>query len=86
MASIFDRIKPIIADTLAIEEDKVELNKEFAKDLNADSLDLVELVMALEEEFSTGSNKIEITDEDAETILSVQSAVDYLRDHGVDDS
>jgi len=86
MASIFDRIKPIIADTLAMEEGDVKLNKEFAKDLNADSLDLVELVMALEEEFSTGSNKIEITDEDAETILSVQNAVDYLREHGVDDS
>tara|TARA_B100001013_G_C24385285_1_gene353765 strand:+ start:210 stop:470 length:261 start_codon:yes stop_codon:yes gene_type:complete len=86
MASIFDRIKPIIADKLVVDEDKIELNKEFAKDLNADSLDLVELVMALEEEFSTGSNKIEIADEDAENILSVQNAVDYLREHGVDDS
>lgn len=86
MANIFDRIKPIIADKLAVDEEEIELNKEFAKDLNADSLDLVELVMALEEEFSTDSNKIEIADEDAENILSVQNAVDYLREHGVDDS
>ena len=86
MPSVFDRIKPIIADTLAVDEEDIELNKEFAKDLNADSLDLVELVMALEDEFSTDSNKIEVADEDAENIVSVKNAVDYLREHGVADS
>ena len=58
----------------------------FVEDLGADSLDLVELIMSLEEEFSTPSRKVEIPDEDAEKILTVQDAMDYLTDNGTKDS
>ena len=54
-------------------------------DLSADSLDLVELIMAFEEEFSTDDNKVEIADEEAEKILTVQDAIDYLANQGIDD-
>jgi acyl carrier protein len=57
----------------------------FVDDLGADSLDLVELIMSLEEEFSNSNNKIEIPDEDAEKIVTVQNAVDYITDLGVKD-
>ena len=67
------------------EEDEVVLGASFVDDLNADSLDLVELIMSLEEEFSSDAGELEISDEDAEKIASVQDAVDYLKDHGVED-
>ena len=57
----------------------------FVDDLSADSLDLVELIMAFEEEFSTDDNKVEIADEEAEKILTVQDAIDYLANQGIDD-
>jgi acyl carrier protein len=57
----------------------------FVDDLGADSLDLVELIMSLEEEFSNPSHKVEIPDEDAEKIITVQDAIDYLKEHGVED-
>ena len=57
----------------------------FTEDLNADSLDLVELIMAFEEEFGTDDTPIEISDEDAEGITTVQAAIDYLKEHGVSD-
>ena len=57
----------------------------FTDDLNADSLDLVELIMAFEEEFSSDDVQIEISDEDAEEITTVQAAIDYLRENGVED-
>jgi len=58
----------------------------FVDDLGADSLDLVELIMSLEEEFTNPSQKLEIPDEDAEKIITVQDAVDYIKDHGVEDA
>ena len=57
----------------------------FTEDLNADSLDLVELIMAFEEEFSQDGNPLEIPDEDAERIMTIQDAVDYLKEHGIQD-
>jgi acyl carrier protein len=57
----------------------------FVDDLGADSLDLVELIMSLEEEFGKPDQKVEIPDEDAEKIVTVQDAIDYLRDHGIKD-
>ena len=68
-----------------MEEDEVVLGASFIDDLNADSLDLVELIMSFEEEFSTDENSLEISDEDAEKIRSVQDAVDFLKDAGVED-
>ena len=84
MATIFERVKKIIVEQLGVGEDEVVPTASFVDDLGADSLDLVELIMSLEEEFSEPSRKIEIPDEDAEKILTVQDAVDYLKDLGMD--
>ncbi|NCO52531.1 MAG: acyl carrier protein [Deltaproteobacteria bacterium] len=73
MASIEERVKQIVAEQLGVDEDQVTADAAFMDDLGADSLDTVELVMALEEEFD-----IEISDEDAEKIQKVQDAVDYI--------
>jgi acyl carrier protein len=70
---IFDKVKKIVSDQLGVDDSKVVPDANFANDLGADSLDTVELVMALEEEFD-----IEIPDEAAEEIATVQAAVDYI--------
>ena len=85
MATIFERVKKIIVEQLGVEEGEVVPTASFIDDLGADSLDLVELIMSLEEEFSNPSRKVEIPDEDAEKIVVVQDAVDYIRDLGVKD-
>ena len=86
MAAIFERVKNIIVEQLGVEDGEVVPSANFVDDLGADSLDLVELIMSLEEEFSESSQKIEIPDEDAEKILTVQDAVDYIKDLGVQDA
>jgi acyl carrier protein len=86
VATIYDRIKPIVVEQLGVEEADVKPTASFVEDLGADSLDLVELVMSLEEEFSTPSKKIEIPDEDAEKIVTIQNAIDYIKDLGIEDS
>ncbi len=73
MASVEDRIKSIVTDLLGVDEARVVTNAHFRNDLEADSLDLVELIMAFEEEFGG-----EITDEDAQKIETVGQAVDYI--------
>ena len=70
---IFEKIKSIIAERLSLEEDEIKMESHFADDLGADSLDVVELIMALEEEFD-----IEIPDEDAEKVSTVQNVVEYI--------
>lgn len=85
VATVFERVRAIVVEQLGVEEDEVVLGASFVDDLNADSLDLVELIMSLEEEFSSDAGELEISDEDAEKIASVQDAVDYLKDHGVED-
>jgi acyl carrier protein len=76
MADIEQRVKKIIAEQLGVNEAEIKNESSFVDDLGADSLDTVELVMALEEEFET-----EIPDEDAEKITTVQHAVDYIKAH-----
>ena len=76
MASIEEKVKQIVAEQLGVEEDQVTGDAAFMDDLGADSLDTVELVMALEEEFD-----IEISDEDAEKIATVQDAISYITDN-----
>ncbi|HET9919619.1 MAG TPA: acyl carrier protein [Ktedonobacteraceae bacterium] len=71
-----DRLKKIIVDQLGVDEAEVVPSASFVEDLNADSLDLVELIMSLEEEF-----KVQISDEDAEKITTVQEAEDYIDEH-----
>ena len=85
MATVYERVKTIVVDKLDVEEDKVLPSASFIDDLNADSLDLVELIMAFEEEFSAEGKQIEIADEEAEKIITVQDAVNYLTQHGVVD-
>lgn len=85
MATVFERVKKIIVEKLDVDEEAVVPTASFTDDLNADSLDLVELIMALEEEFSQGDAKIEISDEEAEKIATIQDAVDYLKEHGIQD-
>ena len=75
MATVDERVKKIIAEQLGVEEEELTLEAHFVEDLGADSLDTVELVMALEEEF-----EIEIPDEDAEKILTVGKALDYIKE------
>ena len=84
MATIFERVKKIAVEQLGVEEQEVVPSASFVDDLGADSLDLVELIMSLEEEFSSPSQKIEISDEDAENILTIQDAVDYIKNLGID--
>jgi acyl carrier protein len=76
MSSIEERVKKIVIDQLGVKEEDVTANASFVDDLGADSLDTVELVMALEEEF-----ECEIPDEEAEKITSVQQAIDYVKAH-----
>ena len=76
MSDIVERVKKVIVDQLGVKESDVVPEASFIEDLGADSLDTVELVMALEEEFGT-----EIPDEDAEKITTVQKAVDYMPAH-----
>jgi len=85
VATVYDRVKSIIVEKLGVDEEAVTPEASFTEDLNADSLDLVELIMAFEEEFSKDGKTIEISDEEAEQIITVQNAVDYLKNHGVED-
>ncbi len=84
-ASVYERLKKIIVEQLGVEEVEVTPAANFVDDLGADSLDLVELIMSIEEQFSNSAQKIEIPDEDAEKLVTVQDAVDYLKDLGVKD-
>ncbi len=72
---LFEKVKGIIVDQLGVEEEEVTENASFVDDLGADSLDIVELIMALEEEF-----ELDIPDEDAEKITTVRDVVEYIRD------
>jgi len=85
VATVFERVRKIVVDQLGVEESQVVPNASFVDDLNADSLDLVELIMSMEEEFSKDGNALEISDEDAEKIATVQDAIDYLKDLGIED-
>lgn len=76
MATVFDRVKGIVVEQLGVDEAQVTPEASFVEDLGADSLDVVELVMALEEEF-----ELEIPDEDAEKIMKVSEAVKYIEQH-----
>ena len=76
MATVSERLKKIIVEQLGVEESEVVPSASFTEDLNADSLDLVELIMSLEEEF-----KLQISDEDAEKITTVGEAEEYIEEH-----
>ena len=79
--SVADRVKSIIAEQLGVDAEEVTAESSFTDDLGADSLDIVELVMAFEEEFG-----IEIPDEDSEQIAKVQDAVKYIQEHAKEEA
>ena len=81
MATVEERVKKIIVEQLGVKEEEVSNDVSFVDDLGADSLDTVELVMALEEQFDT-----EIPDEEAEKITTVQQAIDYIKSHSASES
>ena len=85
MTTVFERVKKVIVEQLGVDEEQVVPSASFADDLGADSLDQIELIIALEEEFSNPVSKVEIPDEDAKKIITVQDAVDYIKSLGVED-
>ena len=85
MPTVYDRVTAIVVEKLGIDEKAASPEASFVEDLSADSLDLVELVMAFEEEFSSSDHKLEIPDQDAGKILTIQDAVEYLKEHGIQD-
>ena len=85
MATVYEKIKAIVVEQLGVEEKDVVPTASFVEDLGADSLDLVELITSLEEAFSDAGKKIEIPDEDAEKIVTIQDAVDYIKEQGISD-
>jgi acyl carrier protein len=85
LATIFERLKRVVMERLGVDEDQVAPTANFIRNLNADSIELVELAMAIEDEFSNSSRKIEIPDEALEKLATIQDAVDYLEGLGVSD-
>ena len=85
MASVLDRVREITADKLSTNLEDIKPESSFTEDLEADSLDVVELIMAIEEEFGSDEEPLEISDEDAEKILTVDDAVNYLKENGISD-
>jgi acyl carrier protein len=84
VATVFEKIKAIVVEQLGVEEKDVVPTASFVEDLGADSLDLVELIMSLEEAFSTSERKLEIPDEAAEKIVTIQDAIDYIKEQGIE--
>ena len=83
-SNTYEKIKAMVVEQLGVEEKDVVPTASFVEDLGADSLDLVELIMSIEEAFSTPEKKIEIPDEAAEKIVTIQDAIDYLQSQGVE--
>ena len=85
MATIEERLYEIIAESLSVEKDDIKSDSSFIDDLDADSLDVVEMIMAMESEFSTDVNDLEISDEEAENIVTVADALAFLEGKGITD-
>ncbi|MDA0733707.1 MAG: acyl carrier protein [Chloroflexi bacterium] len=86
MPTVYERVKDIVVDKLGVEEGDISEGSSFVDDLGADSLDLVELIMAFEEAFSTDDQPVEISDDDAGNINTIKDAVDYLKGKGASDA
>ena len=81
--ALFEQVKTIIENQLGVDEAEIKLEASFIDDLGADSLDLVELIMSFEDEFKDAVPDLEISDEEAETIGTVQDAIEFLKGKGV---
>ena len=86
MPTAYERVKDIVVKTLMVDEAIVNEDSIFMEDLEADSLAMVELIMAIEEEFFPGDDGFRIPDEDASAIVTFRDAVAYLKEHGVSDT
>ena len=86
LPTVYERVKSIVVEKLGVDEAEVTEGASFVDNLNADSLDLVELIMAFEEEFSEGEVTVEISDEEAGNIATINDAVNYLKELGVADT
>ena len=82
--SVFNKLKAMVVEQLGVEEKDLVPTASFVEDLGADSLDLVQLIMSIEEKFSTPEKKLEIPDEAAEKMITIQDAIDYLREQGIE--
>ncbi len=85
MATVYERLKRILVEKLRVKEEEITPSTNLVDDLGADSLDLVEIIMEIEDEFSNHSLRVDVPDEDAEKILTVQDAIAYLKDLGIKD-
>ena len=85
MATVLERVQKIVAERLGVEEAQVVEEASFTEDLEADSLDLVDLILAFQDEFSTDDNPVEISDEDAEKMVRVSDTINYLKSKRVSD-
>ena len=85
MATIEERLYEIIAESLSVNIEDIKSDSSFIDDLDADSLDVVEMIMAMESEFSSDGNDLEISDEEAEGIITVADALKFLDDKGISD-
>jgi len=83
MATIQERLYEIIAESLSVNIDDIKSDSSFIDDLDADSLDVVEMIMAMESEFSSNDNDLEISDEEAENIVTVADALAFLDKKGI---
>jgi len=83
MATIQERLYEIIAESLSVNIEDIKSDSSFIDDLDADSLDVVEMIMAMESEFSTDDNDLEISDEEAENIITVVDALKFLDSKGI---
>jgi acyl carrier protein len=85
MATIEERLREIIAESLSVNIEDIKSDSSFIDDLDADSLDVVEMIMAMESEFSTDDNDLEISDEEAENIITVADALSFLDKKNISD-
>jgi acyl carrier protein len=83
MATLFERVRDVVVAQLKVSPDEVTPEASLVDDLRADSLDIVDLTIAIEEAFADDAENLEISDEDAENIRVVQDIIDFLQDHGV---
>lgn len=86
MASIYERLVKVVMDRLGVEPDQILPNSSLTHDLGADSIEMVELVMSIEDEFSDLSRVLQIPDEDMDKMVTIQDTVDYLRGLGIEDN
>ena len=86
MPIVYERVKDIVVSTLMVDEAIVNEDSNFMEDLDADSLAMVELIMAFEEEFFPGDDGFRVPDEDAGNIATIRDAVTYLKEHGISDT